>query len=36
MKNKKVIIGVVAGLIIAGGFYFYVSKKGLGTIPPKA
>ena len=37
MKNKKVIIGVAVGLVIATGFYLYVNKKGLGTsIPPKA
>ena len=37
MKNKKVIIGVAVGLVIATGFYLYVNKKGLGkAIPPKA
>ena len=37
MKNKKAIIGVVAALVIVGGFYVYVNKKGLGTIvPPKS
>ena len=33
-KNHKIILAVVAGLVIAGGTYYYIKTYGLGSVLP--